>query len=210
MTIPLSLTDAAACKQKRLSRCSLWAVWLIALATPAFAQSFHFGVKAGVPMTDYFQTGRTGARNRSAEYSSATRRYTVGASAELRLRHGLGVELDALYKRMGYVGVVRFGPGIVTTSAFDAKGGSWDIPLMAKFRFGLPVVRPYVAGGGVLRYIGPVRARGTSTVENLITGTTVTTPIDTKEPSDLRKRIYPGLTRRRRNRVRTRPRAPAA
>ena len=32
------------------------------------------------------------------------------------------------------------------------------------------------------------------TEENLVARTTVRTPIDTTEPSDLRKRIYPGLT----------------
>lgn len=60
---------------------------------------------------------------------------------------------------------------------------------------GLPgAARPYVTGGAVLRYIGPVRARGEQTVEDLIARTTVHAPIDTTEPSDLRKRLYPGLT----------------
>ena len=63
---------------------------------------------------------------------------------------------------------------------------------MAKYRFGR-TLRPYLAGGAVLRYIGPVRARGERVVENRIAGTTVRTPIDTAEPSDLRKRHYPGV-----------------
>ncbi len=51
-----------------------------------------------------------------------------------------------------------------------------------------------MAGGGVLRHVGPVRARGERTVEDLVARTTVRTPIDTAAPSDLRKRTYPGLT----------------
>lgn len=169
---------------------------LLLLTLPASgpAQNLHFGVKAGVPATTYFQTGRTGSRQGSSEYSAATRRYTVGVSAECRLTPHFGLELDALYKRMGYVGIVTtFGAGILTTSALDAKGHSWDFPVLAKWRLGRGV-RPYGSGGVVLRYIGPVRARGERTVEDLIARTTTRTPIDTTEPSDLRKRLYPGLT----------------
>ncbi len=193
-------TEVLTCKVERLASkfgsYSRSALLVIALATPAFAQGFYFGVKAGVPMTAYFETGRTASRCCDSEYSAATRRYTVGASAEWRLKHGIGFELDALYKRLGYVGIVRefnFGSGVLVRSAFDAKGNSWDFPLMAKYRFGR-LLHPYVAGGGVLRHIGPVRARGASTIEDRVARTTVRRPIDTTEPSDLRKRLYPGVT----------------
>ena len=64
---------------------------------------------------------------------------------------------------------------------------------MAKYRFGR-VLRPYVAGGGALRYVGPVRGQGSQTVGSLVTRTSSTTALDTTEPSELRKREYPGLT----------------
>jgi hypothetical protein len=139
------------------------ALLVFAAATPEFAQGLHFGVKAGVPITEYFETGQTGSLHGHAEYSAATRRYTVGVSAEWRLTHNFGWELDALFKRMGYVGIVTsyglFTGGITTNSAYDSKGDSWDFPLMAKYRFGR-ATRPYVAGGAVVRYIGPIRALG--------------------------------------------------
>ena len=167
---------------------------VLGLAAPNFAQGLRVGVKAGVPLTTYFDTGAERSPQGGSEYSAATRRYTAGASVEWRWTHDFGFELDALYKRMGYVGIVStFAGGISSTSALDAKGNSWDFPLMAKRRFGR-AVRPYLAAGGVLRYIGPVRARGEYTVEDRIAGTTVHTPIDTTEPSELRKRLYPGLT----------------
>ena len=171
-------------------------LWLaLAAATPASPQGLHFGVKAGVPVTPYFETGQAGSLHGNSEYSAATRRYTVGVSAEWRFDR-LGLELDVLYKRMGYVGIVSTfssPAGIVTTSAIDTKGNSWDVPLLAKYRSGR-ALQPYLAAGGVLRYVGPIRGRGESTVEDLITRTTVRTPIDTTEPSDLRKRFYPGVT----------------
>ena len=167
---------------------------LLASALPALTQGFHFGLKAGVPATHYFDTGVAGSRYTREETSAATRRYTLGAAVEWRMNGIFGFELDALYHRMGYVAIVSdFNlSGIQTDSAVDVKGNSWDLPLMAKFRFG-HVLHPFVLGGGVLRYVGPVRGRGQVVTHNLITQTTATMPLDISDPSDLRKRFYPGL-----------------
>lgn len=159
-------------------------------------QAIRFGVTAGVPITQYFETGRSGGLHGGADYSAATRRYTLGASAEWYLVKAFGFELDVMYHRMGYVGIVNFfdsANGNFSNSQIDVKGNSWDVPLMAKYRFGR-LARPYVAGGGVLRYIGPVRGRGQETNGSLATGASSTIPIDTTDPSELRKRFYPGLT----------------
>ena len=174
--------------------CRIWLAFTCAML--ASGQSLHGGLKAGVPFTPYFETGAAGGRNGGAVYSAATRRYTFGASGELRLSGAFGFEADALYHRMGYVGIVNFtssASGAVDDTAIDVKGNSWDFPLMAKYRFGR-VVRPYIVGGGVLRYVGPVRGKGTHTIGSLVTGTSTTTAIDTTDPSELRKRFYPGLT----------------
>ncbi len=162
---------------------------LLGLVLPACSQSFRFGLKAGVPITEYFEMGNA----TPGQYSAATRRYTVGASGEWRPKPAFGLELDALYHRMGYVGIVdtfNRASGDYSHSAIDVKGNSWDFPLMAKYRFG----RPFVAGGGVLRYVGPVRGRGELTTGSLVTRSSTTVPLDTTEPSELRKRFYPGLT----------------
>jgi hypothetical protein len=168
-------------------------------ATAAFPQGLRFGLKAGVPLTEYFETGVGGLMHQNSQYSAATRRYVIGASAEWRLTRAFGFELDALYHRMGYVAIVEDLDSYIniTNSAIDVKGNSWDFPLMAKYRFGR-AVRPFVAGGAVLRYAGPVRGRGTLTTYSGIAAPypapTVVTPIDTSDPSELGKRLYPGLT----------------
>lgn len=156
---------------------------VLACAAPVCAQGLHPGIKVGVPATTYFQTGRAEVSNGSAEYSAATRRYTLGVSLEWQLSGSFGVELDAMYKRMGYVGIFE---SPAERIAYDSKGNSWEFPLLVKYRFG-GRVRPCVAGGPTLRYIGPIRALG----ERIVGATR--TPIDTTEPSDLRKRFYPGL-----------------
>jgi len=172
------------------------ALLVLAVAGPGFGQSWQFGVKAGIPLTEYFDTGSSGSLHGSSDYSAATRRYTVGGSIEKRLPAGFGLELDVLFHRMGYVGVVNYfdsANGNFQNSAIDVKGDSWDFPLMLKYRFGRGI-HPYVVGGGVLRYVGPVRGRGTLTAGSLASETSTTTPLDTSDPSDLNKRFYPGLT----------------
>src|SRR5437016_11691610 len=115
---------SASRRERSLDRnsCARLLLLLAALTTPVFAQGLRFGLKAGVPATAYFETGQTGGLHGGSEYSAATRRYTVGASVEWRLTHTFGFELDTLYKRMGYVGIVTsFWNGILTTAAFDTK-----------------------------------------------------------------------------------------
>ena len=71
------------------------------LTWPVSAQSLSFGVKGGVPLTDAFSTSR-GDR---VSYASVTHRYTVGPTAEIGLPlYGLSLEMDALYRRIGWNG----------------------------------------------------------------------------------------------------------
>ena len=161
-----------------------------------FSQDFQIGLKAGVPITQYFETNSSGGLHGGATSSAATRRYTIGASSEARVTKSFGFEMDVMYHRMGYVAIVHFmdsAQGAYRDSAVDVKGNSWDFPLLAKYRLGR-AMRPYVAGGGLVRYVGPVRGRGSQTDGSLVTRLSSTVPIDTSEPSELRKRVYPGLT----------------
>jgi len=167
---------------------------LVAAASCASAQGIHFGFEAGVPLTEYFETGRSADLHGSREYSAATRRYTVGPVIEFQWTPHFGFETGALFQRMGYVGMITvFDNGVLTTTAFDTKGDSWDIPATAKYRFRRSG-RPFVAGGGIIRYIGPIHGTGQITVNNLIAQTQTVRPIDISDPSDVRKRWYPGLT----------------
>jgi hypothetical protein len=165
-------------------------IWMF--AAPVWAQGFLWGVKGGVPLTTYFDTG---AAFSPIAYSAGTRRYTVGASAERRIGHGLGLEVDALYHRFGYNSSVFLFVPTPSLSVFKTttRGNSWDFPLLAKYRLGRRL-SPFLDGGGVLRYVGPVRERGGGTVEDLFRGTTSAIVIDTSDPAELHKRFYPGLT----------------
>lgn len=109
-------------------------------AVSAFPQSVGFGVKGGVPFTDFIDAVSRGTFN----YTSKTQRYIVGPTIELRLPFGLSIEADALYRRFSYNGFIG---GTAGTTTMATSGNAWEFPLLAKYRFKAPVARPFIAGG---------------------------------------------------------------
>jgi opacity protein-like surface antigen len=114
-------------------------LFLLAAAS-ALAQPFSVGLKAGVPVTDFVNTARSGNFN----YFAHTNRYIIGGQAELRLPFGLGVEFDALYRHLNFSGTGTAG-GVNTSVATTAN--AWEFPLLVKYRFPTPVARPFIDGG---------------------------------------------------------------
>jgi hypothetical protein len=109
------------------------------LAVPAFAQ-LTFGVKAGVPLTDFLEV----ARSPNFGFNTNTKRYIVGPTVELRLPFGLGVEVDALYRRLNYEGN---GTLLDVLTNNRTTGNAWEFPLLLKYRAPGPLVRPYFTVG---------------------------------------------------------------
>jgi hypothetical protein len=136
-------------------------------AVSAFSQPFTAGVKVGVPLTDFFQT----VQNVS---SSIPNRYIAGVTAELRLPFGLGVEVDALYRRLHYDATVSNPLSGITTDRTTAN--SWEFPLLLKYRFPSKIVRPYVDAG--------VAWDTLSGLTDTITQTIAPTPTSTRTTSN--------------------------
>jgi hypothetical protein len=161
-----------------------------------FAQGFDAGVKIGIPVTQFFDTGDVGSVHGNTDYSSGTRRYTAGLSGEWRLTRSLGFEVDAMYHRLGYNGTDLYvGASNYSSSVIHVTGNSWDFPLLAKYRFGHrseAVLRPFLDAGATLRYIGPVNGEGETTTLGFPTN--VTTPVTTSSPSEFNTRFYSGVT----------------
>ncbi len=108
----------------------------------AVAQPFTFGVKLGVPATDFLST----VQNSNITYHSYTNRYLVGPTAELRLPFGLGLEVDALYRHYSFWTAGSLPPQVINRLT-NATTNAWEFPLLAKYRFPFPVVRPFVDAG---------------------------------------------------------------
>jgi hypothetical protein len=107
-------------------------------AVSACSQPFSAGVKVGVPLTDFISTVQ-------GVSSSVPNRFIAGVTGELRLPFGLGVEVDALYRRVHYQDRIGSVLGTVTTDRTTAN--SWEFPILAKYRFPTKIARPYVDAG---------------------------------------------------------------
>jgi hypothetical protein len=131
-----------------IDMCSFGSLFsLMLLAGPVFGQAFSFGAKGGVPLTDAFATTGGGATT----YTSVTRRYTVGPEAEIGLPVlGLRVEVDALYRRIGWDGS-RAGTSFLDAFQSTARVGAWDFDALLKRRFGVAGIHPYVGAGAAFR-----------------------------------------------------------
>ncbi len=100
-------------------------------------QAIGIGVKAGVPLTDVLKPGAI------TQAKVDTARLTIGPVLDIRLPFGLGLETGALYKRFRQTG----NTGATDQIAVNQTGGSWEFPILGKFRFPGVLARPYVEGG---------------------------------------------------------------
>ena len=137
---------------------------LLLSTAAAFSQPFSFGVKGGMPLTDFVSAVR--AQNINA--STTTNRYILGVTGEARLPFGLGVEVDVLYRHFRYnssSGVSNLTSNITN---IDTSSGAWEFPLLGKYRFKGKIFRPFVDAGVSWNKLSGLTQTVTSTV-NLIT-----------------------------------------
>lgn len=111
---------------------------LFAGAAAAYPQ-FHAGLKAGVPLTDFFTT----VQSTNFGFNSNTKRYIVGGTAQLDLPLGFAVGFDALYRHLNYDATSFTAP----ITSFTTTANAWEFPLTVKYRFHTPIARPYLEGG---------------------------------------------------------------
>lgn len=77
-----------------------------------------------------------------------SKRYVVGPQVDIGLPFGLGIEVDALYRREGYQG----GP-VLYNGDFTEHANSWEFPLLLKYRLPVPLLRPFLEVGYAPRVI---------------------------------------------------------
>ena len=131
-----------------------------------FSQPVGFGVKAGVPLTNFVSAAHSG----TFDWDSSTNRYIVGPTVELRLPGGFGVEVDALYRRLHYNGS-GFVDNAFTSSRTTAN--NWEFPLLFKYRIPTEVVKPYIDAGiawNTLTGIRQTASNAASTVSSAFNG----------------------------------------
>jgi hypothetical protein len=150
-------------------------VALIACFSSSFliAQNWiSVGVKGGLPLTSPFADRTFGSVvatipnpfdlpstvvSAATTVSSGSRSFIIGPSLEVRLPIGFAIEADALYRQMN----VRMQQSIFysySSFLFTSIGptiashvDTWEFPILAKYRFSLPFVKPYVEAGPAFR-----------------------------------------------------------
>ena len=138
------------------------------MAGPCAAQRIEIGAKLGVPLTSTIETTSYSGHS-DEESSSATRRYTVGPMVGIRLPHGFGLEVDVLYKRIGF----NLQQGSVSLMQTHVTGNSWEFPIVGTFRHRLSrSATPYVGAGVSFRQVSGV---STSTVTSFFGQVTTST-----------------------------------
>jgi len=101
-----------------------------------FGQSVSVGVIGGARVTDDL-TG--------AGATSVSKRYVVGPALDIGLPFGLGVEVDALYRREGF-------QSSFSNSIYE-RANSWEFPMLLKYKLPFPLAKPFVEAGYAPRVI---------------------------------------------------------
>ena len=118
------------------------------MASGIEAQNISYGVRGGIPLNDAFSVAVKAidpVTRGQIDANVATYHLVIGPTMEVRLPLGLGLQVDALYTRHK-----------LTTRSGSSTAGSWEIPLLAKYRFPGLLVRPFVEGGVSFQRFGDV------------------------------------------------------
>ena len=137
---------------------------VLLLAAPSAFPQFSLGVKAGVPITDFFDT----VSSPRLGFNSDTKRYIIGPMVQLNLPAGFAVEFDALYRRFNYEANVSL---IDVFRNERTTGNAWEFPLLLKYHFPFVVARPFLGAGVAWDTVSGVK----QSVTNTLVATGVTT-----------------------------------
>jgi hypothetical protein len=148
-------------------------------AITANAQPFSFGVKGGIPLTQYVDA--------SGPYQTITNPYIVGLTAEVRLPFGLSLEADGLYRHLNYTfDFCTLG----TCEQSKTTGNDWEFPVLAKYRLPLGArLRPFADTGIAWDTLSGLRQ---TTVNDDIFGF-ITSVTSTSHPMELTQRTTAGF-----------------
>jgi hypothetical protein len=125
--------------------------------TVASGQPLSFGVIGGAGLTQDFQNQRVG---NTIAYSTP-KRWIAGGMVEVRLPLHLSVEVDGLYHELEFTNAF-IEPNGTPNSVSPAPVVTWEFPLLAKYRFSLPLVKPFVEAGPSFRTAGNLNSTSPS------------------------------------------------
>jgi Outer membrane protein beta-barrel domain len=121
---------------------------------------FHFGVEAGVPLTNTLSGSSVFSSPGNGyvlldSFSSNTKRLLIGPTVRVDLPFGLGVQVDGLYQRINYEHFFRIGIGTgAGNETFSHNTADrWQFPLLIQYSPRLTIIKLFVEAGPSLSYI---------------------------------------------------------
>ncbi len=160
-------------------------------AISAAAAPFSLGIRGGVPLNDFINAVET--RTSPVQFgpglfglSTTTNRYIIGPTVELHLPAGFGIEFDALYRHLNYAAT-----GNLTDVAVSSRTSTnaWEFPLLVKYRFPTPLVKPYVDAGVAWDTLSGLK----QTIQQTVLPTHTTTTSSTSSPAELHHNTVTGF-----------------
>lgn len=127
---------------KSVSIISVLAGCVLAVSPGAFGQNLSVGVVAGTSLTDDFRTQFFSIRGYPQQdylQTSGSTSFIGGPMIEWRLPAGFSLEANGLYR-----GLHGNGP-----SPFNVV--TWEFPVLAKYRFAVPIAKPFIEAGPSFR-----------------------------------------------------------
>ena len=143
-------------------QCALVAAFVLVAASPVAGQHFSFGVMGGVGLGDDFKTEAFTGNNSTIEIYSNSKSYLVGPMVELGLPLHLSVEADGLYRPLHYMDDIIVNSGSALRFNNPNTVVTWEFPLLAKYKWSLPLVKPFVGLGPSFRTAGNVNGSNPS------------------------------------------------
>lgn len=160
----------------------------------------HFGIDAGVPITDTLPSSSTssldGMDYSLSRFNSVTKRLLIGPALRLDLPKGLGLEFDAIYQRVNYDSTnLSSSPEIAYFyRSFEAMTANrWQFPLLVQYSRKVAKAKFFVEAGPSISTIAGNRGTlmTTSTVGIAGSGATASTSTSTETSSQV---TYAGIT----------------
>lgn len=162
---------------------SRYILLLFVISTSANAQmSVHFGVEAGVPITDTLSSTTSASANPNASffdrYNSETKRLLIGPTFRVDFQHGLGIEFDALYQRINYDHATLSSQPTAqffSQSFEQTTANRWQFPLLVQYSKNLSKAKVFAKVGPSISKIAISRSTVHSTASSGTSSTTSST-----------------------------------
>ncbi|MDP9171313.1 MAG: porin family protein, partial [Acidobacteriota bacterium] len=125
---------------------------ICSIANPprATGQNLAVGVMAGGSLTDGF---RTTTSSEVFHFFPTSKDYLIGPTLEWRFSPRWSVEADGLFREL-HLGLAAIGPNGSLGSTNREPVVTWEFPILAKYRFALSRVRPFIEAGPSFRTTG--------------------------------------------------------